>query len=253
MPTGPLALYESRLNDATPVASTTGAGYDVLNLRDLRDYSFWQPTAQPSTVTVASAGSVDYWGLYGHNCGSKGVTVELRKSNDGFAANDVLVDTYTPANDKPFVRVLASSSGTGSWRLRFVNGTVPTIAIALLGNRLEFPAPLAQPFDPLGYALAGQVNKSVKGRALGRVINYRDWKQELVFEKVSWAWVRATWQPAAVAWLDSQPWLFAWNVDAYPNEVYQVSIDQEVGGWSTPHLPGSLCDLHLPVDGVMPF
>lgn len=250
MATGPLFLYENRLLDAVPVASTTAAGYNVLNLRDARPYTFWKPTAMPATVTVdsASAKTIDYCLIYGHNLGSTGCTVELRKSNDNFAANDVLVATSTPTDDKPLLLLPVSYTSRYS-RLRFITGSVPTIAMALFGVRLEVPAGVKMGFDPLGRNAIAQYNRSVKGYPLGKVINYQEWKEKLTFELLTWTWVRANWTPAWDAWLQSEPWLFAWNADTYPKETYLVAAD---GAYSTPHRSGALTDLEVAVTGVMP-
>jgi len=250
MPTGPLVLYESRLNDAVPVASTTAAGYNVLNLREARPYNFWKPTAMPATVTVdcASSKSADYLAVYGHDLFTQGCTIEIRKSTDNFAANDVLVATHTPADNKPIL-VLFTSTSSRYWRIRVLTGTAPTIAIAMFGVRLEIPAGVREGFDPIGRNSVGQYNRSVKGYALGKVINYQEWKENLRFELVSWTWVRTTWSAAWDAWLQSEPWLFAWHPDTYPKETYLVGAD---GPYSTPHKAGSLCDLDVAVTGVMP-
>lgn len=249
--TGPVILYESRLNDAVPVASSTAAGFDVLNLRDMRDFTFWKPSAMPATVTVdcGTSKAADYMAVYGHDLGSKGCTIEVRKSTDNFGANDVLVDTHTPTDDKPILRLFSSQSSR-YWRLRVLTGSAPALAIGLLGARLEIPAGVRESFDPIGRAIKSQMNRSVQGRALGRVINWREWKENLIFELVSWTWVRDTWRAAAEAWLESEPWLFCWNPDSYPKETWHVSMDD--GGWSTPHRAGSLTDLQVAVTGVLP-
>ena len=242
-------LYESRLNDATPAASTTAAGYDVLNLRDGRPYTFWQPTAIPATVTVdcATTKAADYCVIYSHNLGTKGCVVEVRKSTDNFAANDVLVATATPTDDKPLL-ILFTSTTSRYWRLKFTTGTVPTLAIAMLGNRLEVPAGITEGFDPVGRTVKSQYNRSNAGNPLGKVIQYREWKERLRFELLTWDWVRTTFKPAAEAWLESDPWLFSWNPDTYPKETYLVAID---GQWDTPHRAGTYCDLAIPVTGLM--
>ena len=51
----PKIFHDNRFDDGTPVASTTAAGFDVLNLLDWRPYTEWQPTALPATVTADSA------------------------------------------------------------------------------------------------------------------------------------------------------------------------------------------------------
>jgi hypothetical protein len=250
--TAPLALYENRLRDAVPVASTTAAGYDVLNLRDMRDFTWWKATALPATVTVdcGSAKDANYLAIYAHELGSKGCTVEVRKSTDNFGANDVLVDTHAPTDDKPILRLFTLASSR-YWRIRILNGTVPAIAIALLGVRLEFPVSgLQSRFDPLGNAPKAQYNRSIAGRGLGKVLNFREWKADLTFELVSWTWVRDSWKVAAEAWLDSEPWLFSWNPDSYPKETYHVVITE--AGWRAPHRAGAFADLSVPVIGLIP-
>lgn len=249
--TGPLFLYDSRLADAVPVASSTAAGFDVLNLRDLRDFTFWKPTALPATITVdcGSAKFVDSFAVYAHNLGSTGCTIEVRKSTDNFGANDVLVDTNTPTDDKPILRLIASQSSR-YWRLRITTGALPTLAMAILGNRLEVPViGPKESFDPLGRTIRSTQNRSVKGRALGQVLDARVWNQNVVFELVTWTWLRTVWQAAAELSLEVQPFLFAWNPDAYPKEVWHTIID---GQWNTPHRAGGYTDLTVPLAGVMP-
>jgi len=250
MPTGPLILYESRLNDAVPAASTTATGFNVLNLRDGRQYSFWKPSAMPATVTVdcASSKAADYLAVYAHDLFTRGATIEVRKSTDNFSVNDVLVATHTPSDDKPIL-VMFTSTTSRYWRIRVLTGTAPTIAIAMLGIRLEIPAGVREGFDPVGRKSVAQYNQSVKGYPLGKVINYQEWKESLRFELLTWTWVRTTWAVAWDAWLQSEPWLFSWNPDTYPKETYQVSAD---GHFNTPHKAGSYCDLEVPVTGVMP-
>ncbi|HKQ24084.1 MAG TPA: hypothetical protein VJT81_06545 [Burkholderiales bacterium] len=251
MATGPLVLYENRLRDAVPVASSTAAGFDVLNLRDLRDYTFWKPSAIPATVTVdcLTSKSADYLAVYGHDLFTTGCTIEVRKSTDNFVANDVLVATHTPTDNQPIL-VMFTSTASRYWRIRVLTGTAPSIAIALVGIRLEIPAGVREGFDPIGRELVGQMNRSNAGRALGRVLNWRRWKTTLHFELVTWTWVRDTWKVAAEAWLESEPWLFCWHPDTYPKETRHISMDD--AGWDTQHRAGSYCDLVVPVTGVMP-
>src|SRR3954464_7747325 len=101
----PKFLYDNRFNDAVPVASTTAAGdFNVLNLLDFRPYTWWKPTALPATVTIdsGSAKAADFAMIYGHDLFTQGATLEIRKSTDNFAANDVLVATKTPTSNDPF-------------------------------------------------------------------------------------------------------------------------------------------------------
>lgn len=154
----PKCLYENRLDDGTPAASTTAAGYSVLNLRDWRAYTWWKPTALPATVTVdcGSAKAADYWAVYGHDLATQGCTIELRGSTDNFSASNVLVDTVTPSTDAAFVRHFASATYR-YWRLRITGAaSMPSLAIASVGVAMDIPAYLSEGFDPLGLYAPGR-------------------------------------------------------------------------------------------------
>lgn len=65
----PRFYHDNRFDGGTPAASTTAAGFDVLNLLDWRPYTKWQPTALPATVTGDAASlaweftnTADGWG-----------------------------------------------------------------------------------------------------------------------------------------------------------------------------------------------
>src|SRR5512139_4004284 len=178
----PKILHDNRLDDGTPAASSTAAGnYNVLNLRDFRPYTWWKPTALPATVTVdcGSAKSVDYWAIYGHNLFTAGCTIELHGSTDNFAASDVTVDSYTPTSDDAFARQVASVSYR-YWRLRITGAaTMPSLALAALGQVLDIPAYLASGFDPIGRVLKGQYNRAELGHPLGRTVKFEEWSESL--------------------------------------------------------------------------
>lgn len=243
----PKILHENRLDDATPVASTTADGFNVLNLRDFRPYTKWKPTALPATVTVDSvtAKAVDYWTIHGHDLFTQAATIELRGSTDNFAASDVLVDSITPTSNNMIVRLIGSVSYR-YWRLRITGTTMPTIAIASLGVALNVPSYMASGFDPIGRTIKGQYNRSELGHPLGRTVKYEEWEETLKFETLTWAWIRDTWLPAWRAHVRDDPFIFVWN-PLTPNEAYLVAVKDK---FSTPHKPGSYADLSFEVSGV---
>lgn len=245
----PLALYDNRLDDATPTASTTAAGYSVLSLREWRPYTAWKPTALPATVTVdcGSAKAADYWAIYEHDLYTQGATIELRGSTDNFAASDVLVDSVTPARDAPFVRFVASVSYR-YWRLKITGTTMPTIAIAAIGAKFQIPAYLSSGFDPVGRQVRGQVNRSELGHPLGRTVMYEAWDEALSFECLSWSWLRADWLTAWRAHLRDEPFLWMWDPVGHPAEVYLVAVKD---GFKSPHQPGSYTGLNLSIYAVV--
>ncbi|MDJ0513088.1 MAG: hypothetical protein QNJ62_06560 [Methyloceanibacter sp.] len=113
----PAFLYDNRLDDGTPVASTTETGFDVLNLRDWKPYTFWKPTAVPATVTV-DAGvprPTDYALLWGHNLYSSNVRFDVEHSSDNFVA-DTTTLSYSAESDKPLA-VYFTEVTKRYWRL----------------------------------------------------------------------------------------------------------------------------------------
>jgi len=125
----PKFLHDNRLDDGTPVASSTAAGnFNVLNLRDWRPFTWWKPTALPATVDEDSgvARAADYALIYGHDLHDAQVAVEIRGSTDNFAASDVLLATSNLLGyPQDFSNGVWTKNGTA-----FVTGT----------NILNFPA-----------------------------------------------------------------------------------------------------------------
>lgn len=245
----PTIFYDNRFSNGTPVASSSAAGFAAANVADWRAYTWWKPTALPATLTVdcGSARAADYALIHGHDLFSRGCTVEVRGSTDNFAASNVLVATVTPTSDDPLL-VLFASTAYRHWRLRFTGAAVPTLAIAAIGARLELPAWLPQPFDPLGRQIVGQSNRNERGQALGRVVQFESWKEQIKLERVSWAWVRNTWLPAWRAHLRSTPFVLGWEVDLYPTDLKLVTAGDK---FDTPHYAGSTCDLTFDVEAVV--
>lgn len=246
----PKILHENRLDDATPVASTTATDYNVLNLRDFRPYTWWKPTALPATVTVdcGSAKAVDYWAVYGHNLFTAGCTIELHGSTDNFSASDVTVDTFTPADNLAFARYVASVSYR-YWRLRITGAAImPSLAIAALGVLLDVPSYLMEGFDPTGRKVIGVSNRSMDGHPLGRTVKYEQWEESLRFQLLSWSWLRDSFVAAWDAHLRDDPFLFVWDPSGHADEIYLVMVKDN---FETPHRAGSLCDLTLDVVAVV--
>jgi len=243
----PKLLHDNRLEDATPVASTTATGFAVINLTDFRPYTWWKPSSVPATVTVdcATAKAVDYWGLAGHNLFTVTGSVQLRGSTDNFSASDVLVDSVTPGSDAAFMRYITSTSYR-YWRLTFT-GAVPTVAIALLGAALTFPRGIQIGFDPIGRKTEAVYNISSKGYPLGSVVNFESYEFDIDMRYLLATWVRTTFKAAWEAHLNSTPFVFAWDPTDHIAELYLVWAKS---GFKTPHQPESYADLNLKLEGM---
>jgi hypothetical protein len=99
----PLILYDNRLDDGTPTATDTAAGYDVLNLKDLRTYTYW----------IAG----------------------------GFGTKYVTVDTYAKSSVNMFNQALFAGLGTmeviTTWAILKSGCTIAKIAGGSSGNCME--------------------------------------------------------------------------------------------------------------------
>lgn len=227
-PKYPFIGYDNRLADAVPVASSTASGA-AINLADFRPYTYWKPTSLPATLTVdcATAKSADKLCLFNHNLFANGCTIEVRGSTDNFSASDVLLHSYTPTADKAFVRDFTSASYR-YWRIRITGTTAPTLSICALGVGLEFPSGLPYGFAPIDRKTFGQSNISEQGMPLGKAVLFEQWVQTLKFEYLSSAWLRATFLPAWKVHLRSKPFLFAWDLTNYPDDIYLVQAGDSI-------------------------
>ena len=244
----PELYFDNRFRDAAPVASSTEDGFNVLNIIDARPYTWFKPAVMPANIDV-NCGSVkqaNYCVVYGHDLGTKGATLEVRGSADGFAASDDLLATITPANDKPFLLPF-NSVGYQHWRTRLTGAAAPSLAIMIVGEALSFPKYLPNGFDPLGRKIVAQSNKSAKGHPLGIVIQYEEFDKTLQFKNLTWSWIRDTFIPAWDSDIKHLPFIFAWNPGDYPDELDLVT---STGKFSAPHRQGLFSDLSFSIEGV---
>ena len=228
VPKNPFIGYDNRLADTTPVASSTGSGA-AINLTDFRPYTSWKPATLPATVTVdcGSAKSADKLCFFNHNLFANGCTIEVRGSTDNFAASDVLLHSHTPAADKAFVRDFTSASYR-YWRIRITGATAPTLTIIALGVGLEFPSSVPYGFSPVDRKVFGQTNISEQGLPLGKAVIFEQWMQSLSFQYLSSAWIRGTFLPAWKEHLRGKPFIFAWDLTNYPDDIYLVEAGDNI-------------------------
>ncbi|MFZ5530289.1 MAG: hypothetical protein ACOY4U_04465 [Pseudomonadota bacterium] len=243
----PILMFDSRFDDGTPVASSTAAGFDVLNLRDRRNYTWYKPGSLPATAIVDCGidKAADCLAVYGHDLGSKGCTIEARGSTDNFSASDVLLASATPANDKPFL-VQFNSAPYRSWGVRITGPAAPSMAIVMLGAALVFPQPVENGFDPIGPDLLGNIDVARNGNPIGRTIEHQSWKQKLRFPDLAESWVRANW---VTNWsrIRDKPVLFAWDSQYHPEDIYLAVLGN---GFDAPYKAGARTDLGFELSGL---
>jgi hypothetical protein len=244
----PKFMYDNRLADATPTASTTATGYAVANVTDLRPYSFWKPTALPATITVdcGEAADADFAAICGHDLYTSGCAIEIRASSDNFSASDVLLIRREPVSDQPFILPFDSVSYR-YWRIKITGVSIPTLAIALIGEAFPIPRQHQLGFDPTARSARSQTNRSVSGYPLGKVTTFEEWSQSVSIDIVTWAWIRDSWIPAWKEWLRDEPFLYAWDSTDHPAEVYLVTAGPD---FKTPTITGNYAGLEFTLTGV---
>lgn len=191
--------------------------------------------------------SADYALVWGHDMGTQGVTLEVRGSVDG--SNYTLVSTTDPEGDDPLLLEFASTQYRW-WRFKIIAGVSsgnPTLGVASIGTALEIPQYPREGFDPVGSTPKGTFNKSVAGQPLGRTVSHEEWAESLTFQNLTWAWLRATWEPAWDAHLRGEPFVFAWDAAGHATELVLVTVKS---GFRAPHKAGSYNDLTLDLVGL---
>ncbi len=228
----PVILYDNRLFDGTPTATDTDSGseYDVLNIRDLRPYTWWKAGSAGTkyiTIDCGSTKSVDAMGIFSHNLGTAAASVSVESSGTGAWAGEEVqrLAPFTPSSDLVILKLFTSASAQ-HWRIKIVTATViPQIAVSLLGERMTFEKRLQGDFDPNQETIEGTSQKSKTGQILGEVVRFHSLKILPAWRELTPSWISSTFVPAWNAHIKLlKPFLWAWNPDIYPDEVYLVKV-----------------------------
>jgi hypothetical protein len=193
--------------------------------------------------------SADYGLLWGHDLASSGVSVDIETSDDNAVWNSQISGPMAIGADRPW-SVYFGPATARWWRFNLTAGyaaTLPTIAIAAIGNLLDLPKGFDTGFDPIRREPRGRFSTSVAGNPLGRIVLHEEWRHTLQAQLLTWSWMRETFDPAWREHLRDEPFVLAWDRAAYPDELLLVS---SVGGYRAPHAPGGFVDLNFEVKGL---
>jgi hypothetical protein len=224
----PLILYDNRYLDGTPTATDTDTGFDVLNIRDLRTYTFWQAAAAGTkylTVDCGEAQSADALAIVGHTLGTAEASIWVQYSPDNWVHAYEAMSEYQPPNDKAFLQPFTSVSAR-YWRVKITTASVKAkLAVCLLGERLTFEQYCSGAFDPDAQAPVAAANVSDTGNLLGVDISYHQRTVSAQFQRTTASWATGTFLPAWEAHLSLlKPFMWAWDIENHATEVYFVRI-----------------------------
>jgi hypothetical protein len=249
----PVILSDNRFANGTPTATDTAAGYDVRNIVDLRDFTFWQAASAGTkylTVNCGSAKSADTLGLFGHNFFTASASVSLESSTNGSAWTQ-RVAPFTPVSDHAQLVKFPSASAQ-YWRLKMVTASIaPRIAVPMVGTRLTFPFPPLPPHVPVQESVMAQVGRSTGAHVLGVAISYFPISISVKFQNPDRTWVYANWDPWWLAYgRYLNPFFWAWDLDTFPYDVRYLQLNESMVNQYPLSMLGTVDMLALEMEGV---
>lgn len=248
----PLILADNRFLDGVPTATATATGFDALHIRDGRTYTRWMapaPGVFRIKVNCAAAKSAAALGIIGHNLYSAGATIAVESSTDDLVWTTRLA-AFTPSDDKALLKLFATVSAQ-HWSLLIDSPTVaPWLAVAMIGNCLEFPFPPDAPYTPYTESVQEESQTSKTGNPLGTVIRYYPLEIKPQFSHPSRSWVEDSYRPFRQNYSRQRKYFFwAWDLSAYPGQVFYV---KDIGKYDPPVSVLAYYDrLKLELQGVM--
>ncbi|MBI4715845.1 MAG: hypothetical protein HY760_07920 [Nitrospirae bacterium] len=228
----PVILYDNRLADGTPTASSTASGYSPLNLSDWRTYTYWKPSGtapQYVTVDCGSAKSADSLGIIGHDLYTQNAQIAVEASSDNFGADvTTVLAAFSPTSNKAIFKIFASISKR-YWRLKIVSFTSqPFLAILAIGSRLTFEKFLSGSYDPQGEQIQASSERNTEGQLLGSVIHYVQRRLRPAWSGVSNSFITQTFLPAWDGHLSQmKPFFWIWNFGDDPDNVVLAAIPSD--------------------------
>lgn len=224
----PIILYDSRFMDGTPTATDTAAGFSVLNIKDYRTYTFWKAASSGTkyiTIDCAGAKSANCLAIIAHNLYTAGATVSVESSPDN-SNWTVRLAEFTPASDKALLKIFTDASAP-YWRIKIVTASMAAqIGVVFLGARMDFPYPPDAPYIPYTEGIEAETSIGKTGHILGSTIKFKPLELTARFSNLTRTWVLNTFK---VFWdthaSDLKPFFYAWDIDAYPDMVFFVAVD----------------------------
>lgn len=249
----PVILADNRFSDGTPTATDTASGYSILHIRDLKTYTAWRANTAGTkylVVDCGSAKSADVLGIVAHNLGTAEAAISVDSSPDNSYWTERLA-AFTPSSDKATLKTFTKASAR-YWRVKIVSASViPQVAVCLLGERLTFPYPPEAPFSPVLESMEADVAISKTGVLLGTTVRFKPVRIDISWKYLPRAWVEGNLHPFWSGYASNlAPFLFAWDLDAYPLDVRFVRLEEGFSFSPSVSLLGYYDNVRLQLTGV---
>jgi len=220
----PIIMYENYLTEASSInVSSTDSNpvYNKANLYDYRPYTFWKTDStsdQGVEVNFASNKSITAIGIINHNL--NGCIITLKKVID--AVETTIIGWTQSGNENIFKTFTAQSAP--QFKLYISTAGGKQIGLLMLGNYITFPYPPNTPYAPYEEAIVAENAISEGGYLLGSTVKYNPKNLNATFEMIPQTWVTASFVPFWAHAKSLKPFIYAWNITDYPNEILFVWI-----------------------------
>lgn len=231
----PALLFQSVFKDGSSLTATdtdADAQYDVANIIDYRQGTFWKAASlgtKTIEVDMGAVAPVDSLFIISHNLGadSANATVSVESSTTGAWGGEEVerLAGFIPADDTAIFKTFTQAT-VRYWRLKIVTAAIaPFLAVALLGERLEFERWIRGSFKPKPQTAKGETNTNADGLFINSVVASFMLKYNLNFTNLTPAWVTANLIPAIEAHLKwGLPFAWLWDIDNHPTDIYYVRV-----------------------------
>ncbi len=269
----PIILFDNRFQDGTPVATDTASGFDVLNIRDYRAYSFWKAASQGTKEIIINCGiskPADALGIVGHNLASVGASISVEISANGADWTEVLAPFY-PWSNRAQLRLFTQVSGK-YWKLKLAGCTAaPYLGEALIGLKIQFPYPPDGPYTPYTEEVEVDTAKSKTGNILGSVIRHHpiqiaprfsNFLRTFAFGPGTGGWGEFPWGqgPWGSEWTLKDfweqhaslmlPFFWVWDLSIFPQDIFWLKVKDDTQFAMPLSITHYVDSFELPMEGV---
>lgn len=219
----PIIMYENYLNGAEINVSSTDSNpnYNKANLYDYRPYTYWKADnsdEQAIEIIFPTAKSITAVAIIAHDL--DGTILSLKKVVDEIETNII---TWTQNGNGIILKTFSPQTAT-SFKLYMSNAGGKKIGVMMLGNYITFPFPPNKPYAPYEEAIVAENAITEGGYLLGTVIKYYPISINANFDYVPVTWVNTYFIPFWQFAKTLRPFIYAWNLSDYPNDVFYVWI-----------------------------
>lgn len=245
--------YDNRVTINNVTADSEQAAFPASNMAHPETTNRWKSSDASAVqyVTVTLGGStVDYIGIAGHNFGSGACALVLQGQAAQAGAWTDLVASFSPANDKPILKIFTTAV-YNALRLKIIpSGTKPILAVLYVGKIMLLSRNIYVGHTPIPY---GRIVEAVSGfsesgQFLGRIIRGTTYQSSVSIKNITPTWYRETFE-GFVAAATSAPFFYAWRLNDYANEIGYCWIK---GGVPQPQNtgPGPFMAVSFDIEGI---